>query len=154
MLQPKLYYKNNGLQKNDARYVLENYFDLVRWNPDEEESVMDVGCGTGDVTCELILPRIPKAHKLVGTDFSADMVEFASCKWRKPRVNFEKLNIVTESLPADFEEAFDHIFSFYCLHWVQEQRYIQFTFFTIVQNIRFFSRQTSLYYKTIRFIMQ
>lgn len=123
MIQPKLYYKNNGLQKNDARYVLDNYFDLVRWNSAEEESVVDVGCGIGDVTCELLLPRIPKtAQKLVGVDFSADMVEFAQCKWRLPRVNFEKLDITTESVPPDLEEGFDHVFSFYCLHWVQEQR--------------------------------
>lgn len=123
MIQPKLYYRNNGLQKNDAKYVLENYFHLVKWKTDEKESVIDVGCGLGDITCELLLPLLPlNVDNVVGADYSDDMVAFARSKWIVPNVTFGNMDLAAAQVPVDYEEAFHHAFSFYCLHWIQDQR--------------------------------
>lgn len=123
MIQPKLYYKNNTLQKNDTKFVLDNYSHLVRWNLDEREDVIDVGCGLGDVTCELLVPRLPETvGNVVGVDYSDDMLEFARSKWPTSAVTFDKLDLGAAQPPVDYEEAFHHAFSFYCLHWVQQQR--------------------------------
>lgn len=121
MIQPKLYYRNNALQKTDAKHILDKYFHLVEFDVDAEEAVLDVGCGIGDVTCELLIPCLPKSVKsVVGVDFSEDMIDFARSKW--PNVTFSHMNIASENIPVDYEEAFDHIFSFYCLHWIMQQR--------------------------------
>lgn len=122
MIQPKLYYRNNTLQKTDAKYILDNYFHLIRFDGTTTEAVLDVGCGIGDVTCELLKPRLPKSVKtLVGVDFSEDMIDFAKSKWTNDVV-FSQMNIAAENVSVDYEDCFDHIFSFYCLHWIMQQR--------------------------------
>lgn len=123
MDQVTLYSESHELQKSDACYVLENYFRLVKWGVDVESMVLDVGCGDGDVTMDLLLPMLPKSFKrLVATDISEDMINFAKSRCKQPRVCFTKLDICAKQIPAFYEEGFHHIFSFYCLHWVQNQR--------------------------------
>ncbi|KAK4886611.1 hypothetical protein RN001_002882 [Aquatica leii] len=123
MNQAFLYSKYNGLQKNDATFVLTNYLKLIQWKKSGGDSILDIGCGAGDVINDLLLPRIPKNfEKLLGVDLSEDMVDFAKTRCSNPKVSFEQMNIAAEDVPVDFEENFDHIFSFYCLHWVQDQR--------------------------------
>ncbi|KAK5643228.1 hypothetical protein RI129_007073 [Pyrocoelia pectoralis] len=121
MNQALLYSKYNGLQKSDATYVLDNYIDLIKWKKDA--NILDVGCGAGDVISELLLPRLPlKFEKLVGVDLSEEMIEFAKNHCQNSKITFEQMNIATDDIPVEFEENFDHILSFYCLHWVQDQR--------------------------------
>lgn len=123
MNQAFLYSKYNGLQKNDATFVLKNYFHLVQWKKDGDDAILDIGCGAGDVTNDLLLPFLPKNFgKLIGADLSEDMVEFARTRYKTSKISFEQMNIEAEDIPVDFEEAFDHVFSFYCLHWIQDQR--------------------------------
>lgn len=121
MNQASLYSKYNGLQKNDAKFVIDNYLRLINWKTNE--NILDVGSGDGDVIFELLLPKIPKPFaKFIGSDISTEMVNFAKNKYNKSKVQFVHLDISSTNLPPDFCEYFDHIFSFYCLHWVMEQR--------------------------------
>jgi len=123
MNQASLYSKYNGLQKNDATFVLKNYFRLLQWKKDGEDAILDIGCGAGDVTKDLLLPLVPKTFgKLIGVDISEEMVEFAKTRCENSKISFEQMNIEAEDIPVDFEEGFDHILSFYCLHWIQDQR--------------------------------
>lgn len=123
MNQAVLYSKYNGLQKSDATFVLNNYFNLVQWNDDGEDTIVDIGCGSGDVTNDLLLPKLPKSFgRLIGLDLSEEMVEFARDRCLHPRITFEQINIENEDINVDYEESFDHAFSFYCLHWVQKQK--------------------------------
>lgn len=123
MIQPKLYYRNNALQKRDAQHVLDEYLHLVNFER-RGGTVLDVGCGVGDVTCELLAPRLPDTvGAVVGVDVSDEMVRFAASKWADHRnVVFGRMNVADEGVPVDYEEGFDHVFSFYCLHWIVQQR--------------------------------
>lgn len=125
MEQVTLYSESHELQRTDAFYVLENYFRFVKWDPEVQSNVLDIGCGDGDVTVHLLLPKLPRnIRQLIATDISDEMLLFAKTKCRSDKVSFRKLDISTKEVPTDFEENFDHVFSFYCLHWVQNQRYL------------------------------
>lgn len=122
MDQPELYSTSNDLQKSGTVQVLENYVRLMRWKKSGREKILDVGCGSGDVTMDILLPFLPKDFdKLVGCDSSEEMVNYANKKYSSSRVDFVKLDISSEKIPDDLEEEFDHIFSFYCMHWIQDQ---------------------------------
>jgi juvenile hormone acid methyltransferase len=88
--------------------------------------VLDLGCGPGDVTAEVLMPRLPADFSvLVGADLSAEMVQYASETYTHPKLRFTQfdlakdLGITSQLLPSDF----DKIFSFFCLQWIPDQRY-------------------------------
>ena len=71
MNDAKLYIKSNSLQRNDAKNVMEEFGHLFDWKDDGSESLVDIGCGSGDVMMEFIFPIMPKKFgKLVGLDVS------------------------------------------------------------------------------------
>ncbi|XP_017772157.1 PREDICTED: juvenile hormone acid O-methyltransferase-like [Nicrophorus vespilloides] len=121
MNKPTLYSKYHGLQTTDANYVLDNYIRLIKWKG--QDNALDVGCGSGQVTTNILLPLLPQDFKkLVGLDISPEMVKHAKSQNENPKVDFIASDISSIDIKNDICEEFDHIFSFYCLHWVQNQR--------------------------------
>lgn len=102
---------------------------------DGTDTLMDIGCGSGDVTIDFILPLLPLNFKrLVGSDLSDQMVRYAQESFQHPKIAFHKLDIGGD-LTGYLEtvEPFDHITSFYCLHWVQNQRKAMQNIFDLLQ---------------------
>ncbi|XP_063708340.1 juvenile hormone acid O-methyltransferase [Culicoides brevitarsis] len=123
MDKAKLYQRSNNLQREDTKLVLDEYSSLLKFNG--SDTIMDVGCGSGDVTIDLLLPRIPPSFtKLVGTDISEPMVRYAKDTYEHlPRIVFEHLDITAGVIEnKKFLSFFDHVTSFFCLHWCQNQR--------------------------------
>jgi trans-aconitate 2-methyltransferase len=84
-----------------------------------DEHVLDVGCGDGKVTAELVelLPR----GAIVGVDSSPEMIGFARQAFppeRYPRLRFELM----DARDLHFQEEFDVVFSNATLHWVIDHR--------------------------------
>jgi trans-aconitate 2-methyltransferase len=101
-----------GLQEAMAAEVL-SLLDLKG-----TESVLDLGCGNGKVTAE-IATRV-REGTVVGVDFSADMIAFASTHFGPavlPNLRFETRDV--RHLP--FREEFDLVVSFNALHWIPDQ---------------------------------
>jgi juvenile hormone-III synthase len=122
MNEAQLYKKSNALQRRDAKKVLEEFAHLIQWNGGD--SVLDVGCGSGDVTVDFVLPQLPDTFsRLVGVDISGEMVKSANEAYQHPRMDFKVLNISgsVDQFVREMQE-FDHVMSFYCLHWVQNQK--------------------------------
>ncbi|KAJ1519495.1 hypothetical protein ONE63_004780 [Megalurothrips usitatus] len=120
-----LYACANCLQKRDASRALEEFLPRMTWGSDE--MVLDVGCGPGDVTAEVLLPKLPSdVSHVVGLDLSASMVRHAADRYR----SHKKLTFAQSDISAAYNtaaldvpgRAFSKLFSFYCLHWVQDQR--------------------------------
>ncbi|XP_077286864.1 juvenile hormone acid O-methyltransferase-like [Arctopsyche grandis] len=121
MFNATLYHKANSLQRRDATDVLDKYLHLVQWRKDGKDVVLDVGCGEGDVTINILLKRLPiDFHSLTGGDLSVEMVDYAKNIYATDKINFALMNIVAEPKPEHINK-YDHLFSFNCLHWVQDQ---------------------------------
>jgi trans-aconitate 2-methyltransferase len=82
-----------------------------------DEKVLDIGCGDGKIT-SAIAARVPKGQVL-GIDLSREMVDFARSKYPKhdyPNLSFQQ----KDASQLDFQDEFDVVVSFACLHWVKD----------------------------------
>jgi len=137
MHKANLYARYNGLQRRDADAILAEFVPLMEWRADGQEVLLDVGCGPGDVTATVLLPHVEKVvHQVVGADVSHAMVRHAGDRYAGGPLAFAHLDIADPVLDPsildpsivahlnndDSSHGFHKIFSFYCLHWVQEQR--------------------------------
>ena len=124
MNDPELFDLSVALTTRDVTKVLSEYINSMSWKTGDR--VLDVGCGPGRVTTQVLLPRLPADFGLlVGADLSADMIQYASKTYTHPKLRFTQFDLVqdientSELRPSDF----DKIFSFFCLHWIIDQRY-------------------------------
>ncbi len=102
---------NTGLYQSSHSFVWEYGRELVALlAPKPGERILDVGCGTGQLTAEIA----QSGASVQGIDSSAAMVEEAARKWREAR--FEVMDVVA----MRFREEFDAVFSSAVLHWVWE----------------------------------
>lgn len=119
-----LYRGANEMQRHDAKETIDEFWPKIQWREDGWDSIIDIGCGSADVLWDYILPTLPGTfQRLVGVDASEEMVEFARKQYSDPRVKFKKLQIGLNIKLQPFRyEPFDHITSFYCLNWVEDQK--------------------------------
>ncbi|XP_029679526.1 juvenile hormone acid O-methyltransferase-like isoform X2 [Formica exsecta] len=118
-MKPKEYASFNKLQKCNVLNLIDEF---------EEELIqmsgkcMDIGCGPGDITKNVLLPALNPNAVIIGTDISEDMIEFAKKTYGNERLKFEVLDIQTKSLPEKYISGFDHIISFNALNWCYDIR--------------------------------
>ena len=81
------------------------------------EKILDIGCGTGKIT-HLCAQYVPSGTVL-GIDNSATMIGFAELEYKDTK----NLNFIVEDIcELNIDKSFDIIFSFYCLHWVNDKQ--------------------------------
>lgn len=62
---PELYVKGNGMQRRDAKDISSTFIEKMIWTSDE--IVLDIGCGPGDVTSDILYPLLKNKNiHLVG----------------------------------------------------------------------------------------
>lgn len=125
MNRPELYHRANQVQRKDAKMVIQEFGNLFQWRLDGGDRVMDIGCGSANVTMDFLEPILPANYeKLIGSDISQKMVDFATETYCKtfPKVQFDQLDIGDDFMPKKYLEQFDHITSFYCLHWISDTK--------------------------------
>ena len=103
---------NATLYDNKHSFVAKYGEDVLGWlAPREGEHILDVGCGTGTLTC-----KISDAGAIVtGIDASEEMI--AKAKQAYPQIEF----FVKDATDFSFEEKFDAAFSNATFHWIKEQ---------------------------------
>lgn len=88
-------------------------FDLFQ--PQSEEKILDIGCGTGNFSIKLA----KRGCKVVGIDISQAMLEEARKKTKKNNldINFQKGN----ALNLDFaDNSFDSVFSMTAIEFIED----------------------------------
>lgn len=97
------------------RYLQQHGFIIERGqalvdllNPQPDERVLDVGCGTGDIAANIE----NRGASVIGIDASANMVSTA--RGRFPALDFRQV----DAAELGFDGEFDAVFSHATLHWV------------------------------------
>lgn len=102
---------NPDLYENNHAFVWqygEPLLDLLA--PKAEERILDLGCGTGQLT-EKIAAR---GAKVIGIDQAAEMV--VKARQNYPMLQFE----IADARNFQFDQPFDAVFSNAALHWIKE----------------------------------
>jgi juvenile hormone acid methyltransferase len=90
MNNANLYERANAMQKRDTVNLLNEFSPSLDWQSNRSELVLDIGCGSGDVTTDILMPTITQGCKskqttidisLVGVDKSVDMIQHARQKY-------------------------------------------------------------------------
>ncbi|KAF8771553.1 Juvenile hormone acid O-methyltransferase like protein [Argiope bruennichi] len=89
---------------------------------DRNEIVMDVGCGPGGTTKEVILPFFSKAEKIIALDAMPDMIDIARQKNAHPQIEYVVADITEWSTVEQWEAKITKVVSIHCFHWVRNQK--------------------------------
>lgn len=118
MSTSKRYVENVLVSQRDGKYFMEKIKEVIAWK--ENCDILEIGCGPGTVTHDFILPALPKSASLTAIDKAADAIHYANEHYgNSSQVTFRQMDIVSPD--PSFSQTFDHIFSFYCLHFIGEQ---------------------------------
>jgi len=83
-------------------------------NPKPGETILDLGCGTGDLTKEIFLT----GANVTGVDSSAEMIQAAKSKF--PEIEFHQM----DARDLQLDTHFDAVFSNAVLHWIPEKEMV------------------------------
>lgn len=102
---------NANLYDRAHKFVSTYGKDVIRLlHPKKNERILDIGCGTGDLTNEIF----SMGAFVVGVDYSENMIQQAKKKY--PKIDFQVKDILT----LDYKNRFDAVFSNAVLHWVRQ----------------------------------
>lgn len=123
MHRPEIFAKMNKPTREGTAMALEKYGHLIQWGPENQDTLIDIGCGPGNVLMDVILPVFKGKYSLAyGTDLSEKMIEYCNEQYANAeKVKFQVLNIQEES---DFQEKYgqlDHALSSFVMHWLPDQ---------------------------------
>ncbi|XP_075531110.1 juvenile hormone acid O-methyltransferase-like [Dermacentor variabilis] len=106
----------------------EAVFDFIKMTVpariSEGRQMLDIGCGDGHVTREVLLPRSLPCRRLVATDVSSDMVGFARANFPHPKISYDLLDVSDSGDVKRFMDTygrFERVYSVCCLNWVRDQ---------------------------------
>lgn len=122
MENPEVYIKHVlPQQEKYYRNLMETYFPHIRHETNHSKSVLDIGCGPGKTTHDVILPYLEQNIKeVIGIDISKTMIDYAKKMYGDDRLSFEEVDVL--DVFDQFVGRFDYIFSFMTFHWITDKR--------------------------------
>ncbi len=121
---PEIYWDAN-LYNKQHHFVSDYGADVLQWlAPKPQESILDVGCGTGDLAAKITA----FGAQVVGIDASPEMIAMA--KAAHPHLAFE----VVDATQLPYHESFNAIFSNATFHWIENQEALVKGLFKSLKN--------------------
>lgn len=109
MQDPEAYLRGNHLQLKETQELLSNYFHLIQWKKEGQEVVMDLGCGPGSTTWNVLKAMLPtNCETILAVDIQERMVEFGRENYAS--INFVKSDIGSAEFVTRFKNSVDHVF--------------------------------------------
>jgi len=93
-------------------------------SPRDDENILDIGCGTGDLANEIY----SSGAKITGIDASEEMVIRANEKY--PNINFYVMDAKNLKFPAKF----DAVFSNAVLHWIKSPKQVLKSIYSVLES--------------------
>lgn len=91
--------------------------------PTDDQQFLDLGCGPGNITREVLLPQCLPCRRIVAVDSSKDMLQYARERFSHPKIVYDTLNIVSDDL-SEFVGRyglFDRVYALSLLNWLKDQ---------------------------------
>ncbi|CAN8005796.1 unnamed protein product, partial [Ixodes pacificus] len=89
--------------------------------PTASQQFIDLGCGPGDITREELLPRCQPCRRIVATDVSREMIEYAEKHFAHPQITYEVHDVASDiSGLVQKYGKFERVYSFFALHWARD----------------------------------
>lgn len=116
LANPTLYATANNFHVGCANRVFQKYGEGSKGNG----NTLDIGCGDGRVTKEVVLKNV--GGNIIRVDISKEMIEHAQKKYTDVGLQFRILDIAGKVIPNDLVNKFDRVHSSSCLHWITKIR--------------------------------
>ncbi|CAN7996776.1 unnamed protein product [Ixodes hexagonus] len=90
----------------------------------KDQQFLDLGCGPGNITRDVLLTQCPPCRRFVAADSSEDMLAYARKHFAHPKICYEALDILANNDVSDFVRRygrFDLIYSLLCFNWLRDQ---------------------------------
>ncbi|GFY61919.1 juvenile hormone acid O-methyltransferase [Trichonephila inaurata madagascariensis] len=88
----------------------------------EDDVVLDIGCGPGGTTVQLILPLLPKLKILYAIDAVQNMIDLARKRNFHPKIQYSVANIEDWSTVKHWRGQISKLVSVYCFQWLKNQK--------------------------------
>ncbi|GIY68747.1 juvenile hormone acid O-methyltransferase, partial [Caerostris darwini] len=87
-----------------------------------EEVVLDIGCGPGGNTMQLVLSLFPQLKKIFAIDLLPNMLEFAKTNNSHPKIEYSVGDIEEWSTVEKWRGQITKIVSIHCFQWLKDKK--------------------------------
>ncbi|GIY24093.1 hypothetical protein CDAR_578921 [Caerostris darwini] len=87
-----------------------------------EEVVLDIGCGPGGITMQLVLPLFPQLKKIFAVDSLPNMIKFAKTNNSHPKIEYSVADIEEWSTVEKWRGQITKIVSIHCFQWLKDKK--------------------------------
>ncbi|XP_067133043.1 juvenile hormone acid O-methyltransferase-like [Centruroides vittatus] len=100
----------------------------MEWS--DEDIILDIGCGPGRTTKNILLQKCPKLKKLVAVDIIPNFIEYARKTYFDEKIEF-KIQDITQRPDLKEIGKYDKVVSFYAFHFINDYQKL----FSVISSI-------------------
>ncbi|KAH6924492.1 hypothetical protein HPB50_018955 [Hyalomma asiaticum] len=90
------YAKHNALVRKYNEFLFDFCQLTFTTKPESSQQFLDVGCGPGDFTRDVLLPHCLPCRRIVGVDFSREMIEYARSNSAHEKIDFAVVDLASD----------------------------------------------------------